>query len=93
MRERARIAVLPTAPAIRAQLSGKVSHASQPKDLLKGQGATMTAHGQDVALIRIEDTGPGIPAALLPKVCEPFVRGEDSCSTESGPVHRPGCLP
>ncbi|WP_323718685.1 ATP-binding protein [Paracoccus aminovorans] len=36
------------------------------------------------ALIRVEDDGPGIPEALLARVTEPFVRGEDSRSARTG---------
>ncbi|MDS9468842.1 ATP-binding protein [Paracoccus sp. MBLB3053] len=38
------------------------------------------------ALIRIEDGGPGIPERILDQICEPFIRGEGSRSTETGGV-------
>lgn len=39
--------------------------------------------GQD-AVITVEDDGPGIPAEQLSHVLEPFVRGDDSRSLETG---------
>ena len=36
------------------------------------------------AVIRVEDDGPGIPQALLPRVTEPFVRGEESRNAGTG---------
>lgn len=36
------------------------------------------------ALIVIEDDGPGIPTALLPRITEPFVRAEDSRAALTG---------
>lgn len=36
------------------------------------------------AVIAVEDDGPGIPRELLSQVQEPFVRGEDSRSLETG---------
>lgn len=40
--------------------------------------------GPNTALIRIEDDGPGIRKDLLPRITEPFVRGEDSRSSSTG---------
>ena len=36
------------------------------------------------AVIRVEDDGPGIPQALLSRVTEPFVRGEESRNAGTG---------
>lgn len=43
-------------------------------------------HEPGSALIRIEDDGPGIPETILRNICDPFIRGEESCSTETGGV-------
>lgn len=42
------------------------------------------ARDADNALIDIEDDGPGIPPELLEQMFEPFVRGEDSRSADTG---------
>ncbi len=41
---------------------------------------------EGVLTIEVEDDGPGIPAAELERVFEPFHRGEPSCSRETGGV-------
>lgn len=41
--------------------------------------------GENVRLaITVEDTGPGVPDELLPKLFEPFVRGRDGAAKEPG---------
>ena len=44
-------------------------------------GLSLKGHG---AVIRIEDDGPGIPEDRLDSMFEPFVRGDDSRSLETG---------
>ncbi len=43
----------------------------------------LTVEGS-MAVVRIADDGPGLPDALLATVFDPFVRGEDSRSAETG---------
>ena len=49
-----------------------------------GGGSVSLAREGDDALIRITDTGPGIPPALLPQIFDPFVRGDTSRNTDTG---------
>ena len=42
------------------------------------------AHVRDMATFEIEDTGPGIPAAELERVFEPFARGSDAAAAVAG---------
>jgi signal transduction histidine kinase len=37
-----------------------------------------------MAVIRIDDDGPGIPPERIGRMFEPFVRGEESRSSETG---------
>jgi signal transduction histidine kinase len=49
-------------------------------------GAAWVRLSRDIgeAIITVEDDGPGIPPGRLAEVFEPFVRGEDSRSAETG---------
>lgn len=49
-----------------------------------GPARLSLSRGPNAALIRIEDDGPGIPETLLPRVTDPFVRGEDSRNPATG---------
>jgi signal transduction histidine kinase len=50
-----------------------------------GKSARVVVHGDDARLqIRIEDQGPGIPAAELERVFDPFYRLEGSRNRETG---------
>ena len=40
----------------------------------------------DMAIIEIDDDGPGIPSAELERVFEPFFRGEPSRNRETGGI-------
>ncbi|APX12907.1 ATP-binding protein [Tateyamaria omphalii] len=52
-----------------------------------GGSAKVTAERiGETALVTIEDNGPGIPDEKLSKVFEPFVRGDDSRSADTGGV-------
>ncbi|MEM1432076.1 MAG: ATP-binding protein [Pseudomonadota bacterium] len=44
---------------------------------------SLATEGRD-ALVAVEDDGPGLPEAQLAEVFEPFVRGDDSRSPETG---------
>ncbi|MFJ5546989.1 ATP-binding protein [Streptomyces sp. NPDC093225] len=48
------------------------------------QGANGVSRETSAVRIRIEDDGPGIPAALLPHVFERFARGDASRSRQAG---------
>ncbi|WP_051794600.1 cell wall metabolism sensor histidine kinase WalK [Streptomyces sp. NRRL S-87] len=48
------------------------------------QGASGVSRETSTVRIRIEDDGPGIPAALLPHVFERFARGDASRSRQAG---------
>jgi len=50
-----------------------------------GKRATVTVEDTPAVLtLRVRDEGPGMPAALLERAFEPFVRGEDSRSRDTG---------
>lgn len=50
-----------------------------------GGGATVSVvHSGETVLVRIEDSGPGIPEELLGKVFEPFFRGDPSRGGSKG---------
>ncbi|MDA8252720.1 MAG: ATP-binding protein [Rhodospirillales bacterium] len=49
-----------------------------------GSADVAVASDQHTVTVTIDDHGPGIPAALLPKVFEPFYRIEESRSRETG---------
>jgi signal transduction histidine kinase len=49
-----------------------------------GGGTLRLAQAGDMAVITVEDDGPGIPAERLEAVFAPFVRGDDSRSAETG---------
>ncbi len=73
--------VLPCRPlALRRALTNLVENATR----YGGQARVRVGRrGQD-AWITVEDRGPGIPAADLERVFEPFVRLEESRNTETG---------
>lgn len=48
-----------------------------------GAEVAVLREGQD-AVLRVTDTGPGIPDALLATITEPFVRGEASRNRDTG---------
>ena len=51
----------------------------------RGGRVNISLHRQnDLALLVIEDSGPGIPASVLPYVFEPFHRGPDETSEGNG---------
>ncbi|MDK3074600.1 ATP-binding protein [Sedimentitalea sp. JM2-8] len=49
-----------------------------------GQATVTLGREAGAAVIRIEDSGPGIPPERLKSVFDPFVRGEDSRNPETG---------
>ena len=49
-----------------------------------GQATVSLVRDGNLAAIRVDDDGPGIPAAQLGDVTEPFVRGETSRNTDTG---------
>jgi hypothetical protein len=51
-----------------------------------GTRARLVPPSDGVAVIEIEDDGPGIPPSELERVFEPFHRGEPSRSRETGGV-------
>ncbi len=52
-----------------------------------GGGARVRLHRQDgAAVVEIEDDGPGLPAAELERVFEPFYRGEKSRNRATGGI-------
>lgn len=73
--------VLPLRPvAIRRAIRNLLDNARR----YAGPARVSLKRGPNAALIRIEDEGPGIPPALLPRVTEPFVRGEASRNPATG---------
>ncbi|MFJ3906531.1 sensor histidine kinase [Streptomyces sp. NPDC090025] len=53
-------------------------------NLPAGQGGTVTVHTEergDTAVLRVENTGPQVPAALLPTLTEPFQRASERTRT------------
>jgi two-component system NtrC family sensor kinase len=68
-----------TDPAmVRQILDNLLSNATDALTEKGGKVTIITAREPDRALIAVEDDGPGIPAALLPRIFDPFV------STKSG---------
>lgn len=49
-----------------------------------GQAVVSLGRDNGMAVIRIEDSGPGIPPERLKSVFDPFVRGDDSRSQDTG---------
>lgn len=73
--------VMPLRPvAIRRAIRNLLDNARR----YAGPARLSLRRGPNAALIRIEDDGPGIPETLLPRVTEPFVRGEDSRNPQTG---------
>jgi signal transduction histidine kinase len=73
--------------------SGDGNHVSQVLDYLLDNAVTYTPRGEvrlalsadgDRLRYEISDTGPGIPADLLPRVFDVFMRGDDSLTSASG---------
>jgi two-component system, OmpR family, sensor kinase len=66
--------------ALRRLFSNLIENASR-----YGRDASVRWSAQDAdALIEILDSGPGIDAALLPTILDPFVRGEPSRNRDTG---------
>lgn len=66
--------------ALARAIGNLVSNAQRYAD---GGGISLERRG-GLAVISVTDRGPGIPADQLPMVMEPFVRGDDSRSSDTG---------
>jgi two-component system NtrC family sensor kinase len=63
--------------------NAKQAMAEQPEGN-KRLKVTTRSYGSDRVLITVEDTGPGIPANVLPKIFDPFVTTKGSAGTGLG---------
>jgi two-component system NtrC family sensor kinase len=64
-------------------MNAKQAMAEQP-EAQRRLKVTTRARGGDRVLISLEDTGPGIPADVLPKIFDPFVTTKGSAGTGLG---------
>ncbi len=79
-RSRSEVAVMGRPVALSRAIGNLIENA-----LRYGQSATVRLDRADrEAIVLVEDKGPGIPPERLDAVFQPFVRGEDSRSQETG---------